>query len=490
MSGRVTEPILGTRPKAPLFEGGVLDSDETFRLAEQRGRSVVLMFFLYSCSHCHHALESFKEQYAALPADKRPVFVGVEVSGRTHATRQKIHELDLDFMTVIFDPDLRIRNAYGALAGVPDTFVIDGEGTIVARVRGWREQEDPPLMRMRLAKLVGAPVPMLLRAKGYSGSEVCGVCHEMEHETWMLTSHASAFDTLVEHGFERDAECASCHVVGFGRDGGFSLEQPAAYLENVGCESCHGRGGPHLSPGFVQNAQYESACLICHDVKHSLGFEYATFRPKISHTGNAHLTQLSLAEKQKLLAERGKARSALLPTTAAYVGSAACASCHPAEYETWSKSAHARAGDTLVEKGEAKNADCLRCHTTGYGLPGGFPTGAALAAHADRAGVGCESCHGPAGDHVEPDQRKIGSILSLGDKCDSCVILQICGSCHDDANDPGFEFEVLEKIEAQRHGTIEPGTGKPMGATARVHPRLDSDRSAVAELFRLLDETS
>jgi hypothetical protein len=46
------------------------------------------------------------------------------------------------------------------------------------------------------------------------------------------------------------------------------------------------------------------------------------------------------------------------------------------------------------------------------------------------------------------------------------VILQICGSCHDDANDPGFEFAVQDKIEAQRHGTIEPGTGRPVAARA------------------------
>jgi hypothetical protein len=61
---------------------------------------------------------------------------------------------------------------------------------------------------------------------------------------------------------------------------------------------------------------------------------------------------------------------------------------------------------------------------------------------------------------------RIGTNLSLGDKCDSCVILQICGGCHDDANDPGFEFEVQAKIDRQRHGTIEPGTGKKKGAAS------------------------
>jgi hypothetical protein len=58
------------------------------------------------------------------------------------------------------------------------------------------------------------------------------------------------------------------------------------------------------------------------------------------------------------------------------------------------------------------------------------------------------------------------------------VILQICGSCHDDANDPGFEFEVIEKIEAQRHGTIEPGTGKPKTDSAAIPDPTDVALSA------------
>jgi hypothetical protein len=51
------------------------------------------------------------------------------------------------------------------------------------------------------------------------------------------------------------------------------------------------------------------------------------------------------------------------------------------------------------------------------------------------------------------------------------VILQICGSCHDEANDPGFEFELLDKIELQRHGTIEAGTGKPLDRQAAIDER-------------------
>ena len=61
------------------------------------------------------------------------------------------------------------------------------------------------------------------------------------------------------------------------------------------------------------------------------------------------------------------------------------------------------------------------------------------------------------------------------------MILQICGTCHDDANDPGFEFEVVEKIELQRHGTIEPGTGHPIEARSEArHPAVERIHAAHA----------
>jgi len=211
---------------------------------------------------------------------------------------------------------------------------------------------------------------------------------------------------------------------------------------------------------------YSSVCAACHDAQHSLGFEYAAFLPRISHADNKELVALPPEEKRRLLAERGRPGGALLPTNMDYVGSAACKSCHEPEFATWAASPHAHAVETLASKGEAGNADCLPCHTTGFDRAGGFPGGASVEAHPDLARVGCESCHGPGGEHIKEDAARFGDILSLGDKCDSCVILQICGSCHDDAKDPGFEFELQERIERQRHGTTEPGTGKPKQATA------------------------
>ena len=108
--------------------------------------------------------------------------------------------------------------------------------------------------------------------------------------------------------------------------------------------------------------------------------------------------------------------------------------------------------ESLRKKDKESDAKCVSCHVTGYARPGGFPDGGRVRSHEDLARVGCESCHGPGAEHVKVDGKHPAGVVQLGDKCDSCVILQICGACHDDANDPGFRFNVERKIEAQRHG--------------------------------------
>ena len=447
----------GERPRAPLFEAPRLEGGEPFRLADHKGQPVVLIFFLHTCPHCHAALDFLIPQIAKMPAAHRPLLVAVSIVDDPPAVRAMLKERHLDIPVVLLDPGRELQQLYGMHGGVPDIFFLDGDRRIVHHVQGWRENRDPALARMTIAKIAGEKIPFLLNPKGYTGSDVCGVCHELELESWQYTKHAGAFATLVTHGAERNPECVGCHVVGFDQPGGYTIAEAPAHLEDVSCESCHGRGGPHLSKDFVKGGDYEPVCKTCHDPTHSLGFDYKSFRKSISHLQIAAMTP---AERTAL---GGSRPTPLLPTGAAYVGSDACRSCHAQEYATWESSPHAHALASLEAKRKSGQAACLACHTTAYGLPGGFPKGGVAAQHGDLARVGCESCHGPGGAHVAPDAKKIGTIISLGDKCDSCVILQICGGCHDEANDPGFAFSVVKKIDRQRHGTIEAGTGRPIG---------------------------
>jgi peroxiredoxin len=451
-AGAVADGELDDLPMAPPFEAKRLDGG-TFRLADAKGRPVVLTFFLSTCSHCQDALRFFRDELARLPENARPVFVGVAIDNRTYSVESTLKEKKLDFFPVLTDEDRALQTAYGSFAKVPDILLVDAAGRIAYRETGWEGSHDPDVMRMRLARLTGREAPMLLSRNGFSGNDACAVCHAAETATWRFTEHASAFDTLVTRAADRDAKCVGCHVVGFGETGGWSPAGREEHLEDVGCESCHGRGGGHLEPRAKKTAaaaptDYRAACARCHDATHSLGFQYETFLPKVSH---AAIAALGPAERAKLVAEQDRPRD-LLPKTSAFAGSAACRSCHEKEYDVWSRSAHARSVESLRKEGKDDEAKCLSCHVTGYARPGGFPDKGKARSHEDLARVGCESCHGPGAEHVKAEGKQPAGVVKLGDKCDSCVILQICGSCHDDANDPGFRFQVKQKIEAQRHG--------------------------------------
>jgi len=458
--------------KAPELGVIAMSTGDRLEIQDLEGRAAIVIFFLHTCSHCHHALASIKTTLASIPSEQRPRLVAISLQNAPGAIRQAMKEQGLEYFDPYLDPGQKATDRWGISGGVPVVFILDKEGRIRHRSVGWDDRRDPGIIKMRAAKAAGTRVPMLLDAKGYSGNDVCGICHEQEYATWQYTAHSTAFDTLVTHTANRRTDCIGCHVIGFEEPGGFNFLRQPEHLENVGCESCHGRGGPHLTPNFVPRAEdssrdYEQVCATCHNPKHSLGFEFANFHPRISHQ---KIAGLSNAERSELLGGSGPSR-ALLPTRADHVGSDACQSCHQAEFETWRAGPHGHAIESLENSGNAGNADCLECHTTAYAKTGGFSPSATIASQTDLARVGCESCHGPGGDHVGESAKRIGTILSLGDKCDSCVILKICGRCHDDANDPGFRFKVEERIDAQRHGTIEAAASRDADSAdrARLH---------------------
>lgn len=442
--GASVAPSLGVLPPAPDFSVQSLAGDE-ISLADLSGQPAVLVFFLPTCPHCHELLrflEGLRRTFAATPFR----IVAISVQNRRYVMEDMRSKLGITFPLYV-DPEGKAQRAYAFNAGVPDTLVLDRQGRVFSRHVG-SEPRIEALLTMEIRHVLGVENAILLDRKGYSGAEACRICHTSEHDSWTLTQHASAFETLTEHAEARDPECLRCHTAGFGEQGGYSVEEPLPYLEGVQCENCHGRGGPHQSPEFASQG-YEAVCKGCHDETHSLRFDFAERLPLISHAVNKQFANLSLEEREKLLEKRSK-RQLRMFDPGHFVGSGRCQSCHGAEYDKWQSSAHAHAFDTLAKGDHQANDRCLACHTTGFHKTGGFPEGGRALRE-----VGCESCHGPGGDHVAEGSRKKGSMLYLSDKCDTCVILQICGSCHDDQNDPRFEFELDEKLRATAHGGIK-----------------------------------
>ncbi|HEY5315357.1 MAG TPA: multiheme c-type cytochrome [Pirellulales bacterium] len=122
-----------------------------------------------------------------------------------------------------------------------------------------------------------------------------------------------------------------------------------------------------------------------------------------------------------------------LPGTAAagyrLAGTEACRRCHADDHRVWKSSPHAHAWQTLAQRTAWADPDCQQCHTTGYGLPGGFVSARRTPRLVD---VGCESCHGPSAAHVAHPATHTAWFALAADRC---------VRCHDHENSPQFAYD-------------------------------------------------
>ena len=160
-----------------------------------------------------------------------------------------------------------------------------------------------------------------------------------------------------------------------------------------------------------------------------------TFADDESQKANLEIFRGMLRQRDFTAAESGftSASMAGLTTTASVAGTDTCRECHTEACLSWETSRHSHAWEQLVEQKWEVDPYCQQCHTTGYGLPGGF---ASLSRSAALTNVGCESCHGESAAHAA-DSKQRTPVDAIG----SCV------RCHDHENSPHFEFdEYWEKI--------------------------------------------
>lgn len=130
----------------------------------------------------------------------------------------------------------------------------------------------------------------------------------------------------------------------------------------------------------------------------------------------------------------------------AYAGADACVECHNVApqktHAGWLTTRHATALDTLKKIGQDKNASCLPCHTVGFGA-GGF-VDETTTPHL--AGVQCENCHGPAGDHITwaSGDAQPPKVLPL-----TTPNAMLCGGCHN-----GFHHPTYDEWKTAGHAEV------------------------------------
>jgi len=122
------------------------------------------------------------------------------------------------------------------------------------------------------------------KQKIFASEQTCLTCHPSKHKLWNLSRHSHAYETLNRVNKAFDPECLSCHVTGWGSDGGFISEVDTPELKNVQCEACHGPRLGHIK-GLQQNLKLDAkkACMNCHIKNHSPNFNFSKYWPKIKH---------------------------------------------------------------------------------------------------------------------------------------------------------------------------------------------------------------
>lgn len=88
---------------------------------------------------------------------------------------------------------------------------------------------------------------------------------------------------------------------------------------------------------------------------------------------------------------------------AGYVSIDSCTDCHDEERKVWDGTKHAKAYPTLQQLKEY-NLECVSCHVTGYGKPGG-----STVTYTEKLqNVQCEVCHGPGSLHARWTSKPAG----------------------------------------------------------------------------------
>jgi hypothetical protein len=129
---------------------------------------------------------------------------------------------------------------------------------------------------------------------------------------------------------------------------------------------------------------------------------------------------------------------------ATYVGMDKCDDCHADAVKFWKQTVHAQAWQTLVDRGQQFDYECIGCHVTGWEKPGGTNM-----AHTEHLlDVQCETCHGPGSIHVAKGGEEKPSAVRRAPAEDLCASL-----CHTHEHSDTFQHDAyLRDIVGKGHG--------------------------------------
>lgn len=102
----------------------------------------------------------------------------------------------------------------------------------------------------------------------YVGKDKCKLCHKQQHDSWLTTMHAKAWEALKPEEQKKDS-CIVCHITG--------KDAAGTMLTGVQCEACHGPGSAYKTQANMKDVKLAMAaglteptkevCVKCHNDK-------------------------------------------------------------------------------------------------------------------------------------------------------------------------------------------------------------------------------
>jgi hypothetical protein len=116
-----------------------------------------------------------------------------------------------------------------------------------------------------------------------------------------------------------------------------------------------------------------------------------------------------------------------------FLGAEKCKGCHPSQYKDFESRKFTKAWNVLQMRGKTKDPECLKCHVTGFGQPGGFVSEEATPALKYKQ---CEACHGPGSIHAAnpSDKAAMEGMKSYVSTKNVCIECHRCMKTHKEAD--------------------------------------------------------
>jgi hypothetical protein len=295
-----------------------------------------------------------------------------------------------------------------------------------------------PLSRVFLALVVGAALLLSLSylpevkavpeapAASYVGSRTCQVCHGNQHSGWLKTAHAGMIHSTAN---KKEVQAPSSKAIKKTAD------------EKV---------------RFKFFRKGKNILITLYDLNGNGSATYTVWNI-IGGKGHGH------GREQYLLREGGT--TMIAPILYNYLDDSASGDKKWVSYypEHWYNN-----DGTLISSGDSAPAAfaasqyvnawerrCAGCHTTGTNIEYDDKTGM-FADKSTELNVGCESCHGPGGDHAGVGATPTASnIINPSDLPDDKA-LEVCGQCHSRSTNAGkgkFTVEWPAKVKKTKIAT-------------------------------------